>query len=463
MNQKSTVTGKIPPQATDLENAIIGALLVYSDSYEKVSSFLKKECFYLDANQKIFEAIAHLTSRGDSVDLLTVSQELINSKQLENVGGQYHLITLTQKITSSAHVLYHAEIVYQKFLARELIKLGNLVIENGYDDSKNIFESIESTYKELNKINKFTSNNDPVRIGELYDDVVEKGRKIHDGTIEAGIATPIENLTKKSGGWRGGEFIVLAARPGMGKTAFALACAKKSSSIGKPALIFSLEMTKKQLASRVISSASGVNGNKFISHGLDNNSLTIVEQHKQEILDLKIYIDDDHSSSIEKVRMKAMSMYKEYKIGIIIIDYLQLMSGDEKNREQEIANISRGLKKLAIELDIPVIALSQLSRSVETRGGSKRPILSDLRESGAIEQDADMVVFIYRPEYYGLKEWDDYDKVSCRGEAEYIVSKNRNGGLVRNRMKFQEYCTRFLDLDSTEFVEVSEDKDDLPF
>lgn len=460
--------GKIPPQAIDMEEVVLGAMMIDQRGLDEAIEILESRYFYKESHQHIFEAIDNLVESKNPVDLLTVSDQLKRNAKLEAVGGEFYLIQLTQKVGSSAHIEFHSRIIMQKHIQRSLIKSSNEIIEEAYDETIDVFDLLDRAYDELNAATNLEITAKEVTPGDLINDVVKRGRDIKEGNIEPGIFTPIKNLTAKAGGWRDGELIILAARPGMGKTSFALLCAYLPSKTGIPTAFFSLEMSKMALVARLISMESEVDGNKFNAHGLSVADAERITKVSKEINKAELFIDDSENSTIKQLRIKAKRMVREHGIRLIVIDYLQLMSGDEKNREQEISKISRGLKKLAMELALPIIALSQLSRAVETRGGSKRPMLSDLRESGAIEQDADMVGFIYRPEYYMLDEWDDYGNIPCQGEAEYIIAKNRNGGLVRNRMKFQAKYTKFSDIEVKDENELpfdapEGDNDDLPF
>lgn len=309
---------------------------------------------------------------------------------------------------------------------------------------------MDNAYSHLNIVSDILIRNKEIDLKELTEDILTHAGKLYRKEIEPGIPTPIDNLTQKMGGWRNSELIILAARPGMGKTAFALKSGWVAALQGIPVGFFSLEMSAQQLLSRLWSMDLKIDNDKFTKTGLNPQEEQRILNRLNEFDEIPFYIDDEPALSIKTLSVKAKKWKKEKGIRMLIVDYLQLMSGTKNNREQDISSISRGLKLLAKELNIPVMALSQLSRAVEQRGGNKRPLLSDLRESGAIEQDADVVQFIYRPEYYNHTEWDDYDGVSCTGEAEYIIAKNRNGGLVRNRMKFVGKYTDFSNIDDFE-------------
>lgn len=439
--------GRVPPQAIDLEEAVLGALLIDKRGFDEIGDILIPEMFYKDQHVKIYRGILNLYSETSSVDLMTITRQLEKEGTLDEIGGVHYLIGLTQKVASSAHIERHARIIVQKYIQRRLIENSTNTIESAYDNENDVLELLDNAYSNLNEIADASIKTGDVHFSDLIDTQIERGVKIYNGEIKAGLSTPIKNLNVKTGGWRDTELIILAARPGMGKTAFALACGLHTAKQDIPVAIFSLEMSKEKLTDRIISMEAEVDGNKFNIDGLNKFDVERIERYKPILKKIPLYIDDNANLSITQFQVKAKRLKHKFGVGLIIVDYLQLMVGKGNNREQEISKISRGLKMTAKELNIPIIALSQLSRSVESRGGSKRPLLSDLRESGAIEQDADMVQFLYRPEYYGITEWeDDYDRESTDGECEYIVAKNRNGGLTRNRMKFEGRYTKFSDL-----------------
>ena len=442
--------GKIPPQAIDIEEAVIGAMLIDSKSIIEIVDLLNGDMFYKEAHRLIFKAMKDLYLNSQPIDLLTVSNHLKSKKELEIVGGDYALILLTQKVASTAHIESHALIVMQKYVQRELISNSSLIIEKSYSDEADTLNILDAAYNNLNGISEILVSKKEILFSEIIDKQIEKGIKIYRKEIKPGLPTPIERLTEVSGGWRNSELIILAARPGMGKTAFVLSCALEVAKQNNSVAFFSLEMSKEKLTDRVLSMEGKIDGAKFNIHGLNDSDVEVLKPIKRDLQSIPLIIDDTATLTIEQFQIKAKRLKAKNNIKLIIIDYLQLMLGSGKNREQEISKISRGLKIVAKELNIPIIALSQLSRAVEQRGGNKRPLLSDLRESGAIEQDADIVMFIYRPEYYGMTEWDDYDRSPTENEAEYIVSKNRNGGLIRNRMKFEGRFTLFSDIEDND-------------
>lgn len=443
--------GKLPPQAVDLEEVILGALLIDRKGIFEVMEILNPEVFYKQAHQHIFEAIKELYVEGSALDLLTVSEKLKSNGKLQLCGGEFYLIQLTQKVSSSAHIEYHSRIILQKYIQRQLIKSSNQIIELAYNEEKDVFDLLDQAYDSLNEVSEVSVKPQEALLGTMINSQIVKGMQIYKSEVKAGIETPIRQLTQKCGGWRDGELIIIAARPGMGKTSLAIAYGLYAAKKKIPTAFFSLEMSKEQLTNRIISMEAKIDSEKFTVHGLSEEDGRKAFETENYLKSIPFYIDDTGTVTIENFQIKAKKFAAKYGVKFIIVDYLQLMSGGgnfKGNKEQEISKISRGLKLVAKDLNIPVIALAQLSRAVETRGGSKRPMLSDLRDSGAIEQDADVVQFIYRPEYYNITEWDDeYDRAPTVDQAEYIVAKNRNGGLTRNRMRFDKKYTLFSDLD----------------
>ncbi|MCB0372719.1 MAG: replicative DNA helicase [Muricauda sp.] len=444
--------GKIPPQAVDLEEVVIGAMMIDKKGVDEVIDILHPEVFYKDAHKYIFEAIFKLFESSEPVDLLTVSAQLKKDGKLEAVGGDFYLIKLTQKVASSAHIEFHARIILQKYIQRSLIKISSEIIEEAYGDATDVFDLLDNAEAKLYEVTQGNLKRSAETAQNLVIQAKKKIEEISNKEGLSGIPSGFDKLDRLTSGWQPSDLIIVAARPGMGKTALTLSMARNiavNSDI--PVAFFSLEMSSVQLITRLISSETGLSSEKLRTGKL--------EKHEWEQLNVKVkalekaplFIDDTPSLSIFDLRAKARRLASQHKIRLIIIDYLQLMTagGSQKggNREQEISTISRNLKALAKELDVPVIALSQLSRAVETRGGSKRPILSDLRESGAIEQDADIVSFIYRPEYYKIDEWDDEERTPTQGQAEFIVAKHRNGGLDNIRLKFVGALGKFDNLD----------------
>ncbi|MDO6519916.1 primary replicative DNA helicase [Zobellia uliginosa] len=464
--------GKIPPQSVDLEEVVLGAMMIDKKGVDEVIDILHPDVFYKDAHRYIYEAIFKLFESSEPVDLLTVSSQLKKDGRLEAVGGDFYLIKLTQKVASSAHIEFHARIILQKFIQRSLIKISNEIIEEAYDESTDVFDLLDSAESKLYDVTQGNLKRSAETAMDLVIQAKKKIEEISNKEGMSGIATGFDKLDKLTSGWQPSDLIIVAARPGMGKTALTLSMARNIAVDGGQAVaFFSCEMSSVQLITRLISSETGLSSEKLRTGKL--------EKHEWEQLNVKVkalekaplFIDDTPSLSIFDLRAKARRLASQHDIKIIIIDYLQLMTaggtGKGGNREQEISTISRNLKALAKELNIPVIALSQLSRAVETRGGSKRPLLSDLRESGAIEQDADIVSFIFRPEYYKIDEWDDEERSPTQGQAEFIVAKHRNGGLENIRLKFIGNLGKFDNLDDFdspfEFQSKMNENEDNPF
>ena len=444
--------GKIPPQALDLEEVVLGAMMIDKKGVDEVIDILSPDAFYKEAHQHIFEAIFQLFENSEPIDLLTVSSQLKKNKKLAAIGGDFYLISLTQKVSSSAHIEFHARIILQKFIQRSLIKISSEIIEDSYDESKDVFDLLDNAEAKLYEVTQGNIKRSSETAQNL---VIQAKRKIEEISNKeglSGIPSGFAKLDRLTSGWQESDLIIVASRPGMGKTALTLSMARNMAVNNNiPVAFFSLEMSSVQLITRLISSETGLSSEKLRTGRL--------EKHEWEQLNVKVkglekatlFIDDTPSLSIFDLRAKARRLASQHGIKLIVIDYLQLMTAGSNmkggNREQEISTISRNLKALAKELSVPVIALSQLSRAVETRGGSKRPLLSDLRESGAIEQDADIVSFIYRPEYYKIEEWDDDDRTPTEGQAEFIVAKHRNGGLDSIRLKFIANLGKFDNLD----------------
>ena len=464
--------GKIPPQSVDLEEVVLGAMMIDKKGVDEVIDILHPDVFYKDAHRHIYEAIFKLFESSEPVDLITVSSQLKRDGRLDTIGGDFYLIKLTQKVASSAHIEFHARIILQKYIQRSLIKISNEIIEEAYDESTDVFDLLDSAESKLYDVTQGNLKRSAETAMDLVIQAKKKIEEISNKEGMSGIATGFDKLDKLTSGWQPSDLIIVAARPGMGKTALTLSMARNIAvDGGQGVAFFSCEMSSVQLITRLISSETGLSSEKLRTGKL--------EKHEWEQLNVKVkalekaplFIDDTPSLSIFDLRAKARRLASQHNIKIIIIDYLQLMTagGTSKggNREQEISTISRNLKALAKELNIPVIALSQLSRAVETRGGSKRPLLSDLRESGAIEQDADIVSFIFRPEYYKIDEWDDEERSPTQGQAEFIVAKHRNGGLENIRLKFIGNLGKFDNLDDFdspfEFQSKMNENEDNPF
>src|SRR6056300_293744 len=445
--------GKIPPQAIDLEEAVLGAMLIDEKGVNEIIELLSPEVFYKRSHQLIYESIERLFRESEPIDLLTVSADLKKNKNFEPAGGDFYLISLSQKVSSSAHIEFHSRIILQKYILRKLITISNEIIQKSYNESTDVMDLLDEAESKLYDV---AQGNIKTSTESAQNLVIRAKARIEEIAKQeglSGVSTGFEKLDKLTSGWQPSDLVIIAARPGMGKTALALSMARNISVQQKiPVAFFSLEMSSVQLITRLISSETGLSSDKLRTGKLADYEWQQLNIKVSDLESSPLFIDDSPSLTIFELRAKARRLSSSHGIKLIIIDYLQLMnigsSNKAGNREQEISTISRNLKALAKELDIPVIALSQLSRAVETRGGTKRPMLSDLRESGAIEQDADIVSFIYRPEYYNIDEWDDEERTPSQGQAEFIVAKHRNGGLDNIRLKFIGHLGKFEDLDS---------------
>ncbi len=446
--------GKLPPQAVDLEEAVIGALMLDKEALTDVIDILKKESFYKEDHQLIYEAILDLFQRSEPIDILTVTQELKKKGTLEQVGGPFYIAQLTNRVASSANVEFHARIISQKHIQRELIKISSETIKSAYDETVDVFDLLDQAEARLFEVAEGNIRKSYDDMNKLLHKAIKQLEIIskQDGT--SGVPTGFMNLDRVTGGFQKSDMIVLAARPGMGKTAFVLSLARNSAvDYKKGVAVFSLEMSSLQLVNRLIASETEIAAEKLKKGNLEPHEWEQLNARIGKLTNAPIYINDTPGLSVFELRAQCRRLKAEKDIQMVIIDYLQLMSagtGEGKgNREQEISTISRAIKGIAKELDIPIIALSQLSRAVETRGGDKKPMLSDLRESGAIEQDADMVMFIYRPEYYNLTE--DADGNSTAGMAELIIAKHRNGSTEDVKIRFVNHLAKFTNWDNDNF------------
>src|SRR5690554_5935759 len=448
--------GKIQPQAIDLEEAVLGALMIDKKGIDDVVDLLSPDAFYKETHQHIFESINFLFKDEQPIDLLTVSAQLRKSGKLDLVGGDFYLIGLTQKISSSAHIEFHARIILQKFIQRSLIRISSEIIEDCFDETTDVFDLLDKSETKFYEVTQGNIKKSSETAQDLVRQAKSRIEEIANKEGLSGVATGFNKLDELTSGWQPSDLIIIAARPGMGKTAFVLSMARNVAiDYHHPVAVFSLEMSSVQLITRLISSETGLTSEKLRTGKLEKHEWEQLNTKVKDLEKAPLFIDDTPSLSIFDLRAKARRLASQHGIKLIIVDYLQLMTagtnGKGGNREQEISTISRNLKALAKELEIPVIALSQLSRAVETRTGSKRPLLSDLRESGAIEQDADIVSFIYRPEYYKIDEWDDEDQSPTKDQAEFIVAKHRNGGLDSIRLKFLGHLGKFGNLDEFGF------------
>lgn len=446
--------GRVPPQAVDLEEAVLGAMLLEQDAVSNVIDILKEDVFYKEAHQKIFAAILSLFAQSKPVDILTVTQELKTQGNLELVGGAYYVSLLTNRVASAANVEYHTRIVLQKFLQRQLIKISSEIIRDCYEDTTDVFDILDKAERELFAVSEHNLRRSYNTMMELVRDAVDQIEKAtkQEGHL-SGVPSGFAALDRITAGWQKSDLVVMAARPGMGKTAFVLTMARNIAvDFKRPIAVFSLEMSGVQLVTRLIASETELEADKLKRGNLEQYEWQQLNARIANLTDAPLFIDDTPALSIFELRAKCRRLKAQHNIELVIVDYLQLMtvgSDSRGNREQEISNISRSMKSLAKELSIPVIALSQLSRAVETRAGSKRPILSDLRESGAIEQDADMVLFIYRPEYYQITE--DEQGRSTEGLAQIIIAKHRNGSLGEVNLRFISKFARFADYESVDY------------
>jgi len=444
--------GKLPPQALELEKSVIGALMIEKDAFASIADLLTPESFYSDQHRHIFEAIRALSTKDAPIDILSVVEQLKVMGNLEQAGGVLYLSELTQRVASAAHLRYHAQIVAQKATARDLITVACQIEEAGYDETQDVHDLLQDAEAKIFEISQRSQKRDVTHISPVIGEAFERMRNASksEGSI-SGIPSGFTELDKITSGWQKSDLIIIAARPAMGKTAFVLSMAKNIAVDYKiPVAIFSLEMSNVQLVNRLIMNVCEIEGSKIRNGRLTQNEWEKLENGIRPLGDAPIFVDDTPGLSVFELRSKARKLVREKGIQVIIIDYLQLMNANGAffgSREQEVSIISRTLKGLAKELDIPVIALSQLSRNVEKRDSSnsnvdgKKPLLSDLRESGAIEQDADMVCFIHRPEYYKL--YDDGNGKDLRGLGQIIVAKHRNGATDEIWLRFIGKYTRF--------------------
>ena len=442
--------GRLQPQAVDLEEAVLGAMMLEQSAVNQAIDILKPESFYKEAHQKIYSALLSLFQKGEPIDILTTTQELKLQGQLDVVGGPFYIAQLTNRVGSTVNVEYHARIIAQKYIQRELIRISSEIIKDAFEETTDVFDLLDKAESNLFQVAEGNIRKNYDSMSNIMRETIaniEAARKNTDGV--SGIPSGFTDLDRITSGWQRSDMVVLAARPGMGKTAFVLSMARNMAvDHGVPVAVFSLEMASAQLVQRLIASESEISAEKLRRGDLQDHEYQQLHQRIGKLSDAPLFIDDTPALSIFELRAKCRRLKAQHGIQLIIIDYLQLMTAgsDKGNREQEISSISRSIKSIAKELDVPIIALSQLSRSVETRGGDKRPILSDLRESGAIEQDADIVSFIYRPEYYGIDE--DGEGNPTAGTGELIIAKHRNGALGNVKLKFIGRLAKFTNLDS---------------
>jgi len=453
--------GKVPPQAIEIEEAVLGAILIEKDAVIAVLDILKPESFYKDAHQKIYNAILELSTKEKPIDILTVTEELRSNDELESVGGPFYISQLTNRVASSAHIEYHSRIVAQKYIQRELIRISSEIQNRAFDDSIDVDDLLDFSERELFDVAEGNIKRETVKINVLIKKAIERIEEAgkHEETL-VGVPSGYTKLDRLTSGWQKSDLIIVAARPSMGKTAFALSMSRTIAvEHNRPIAFFSLEMSSVQLVNRLIVSETELPSNRIKNGNLDEHEWKQLDTKIKQLVEAPIYIDDSPAISIFELRAKCRRLKLQHDIQLIIVDYLQLMTGPPNifSREQEVSSISRSLKSIAKELDVPIIALSQLNRSVEIRSGSKRPQLSDLRESGAIEQDADMVLFIHRPEKYGIFEDDDGN--SLVGLSEILLSKNRNGPVGDIVLRFRDEFAKFVELDEMPVNKMSSSDD----
>ena len=446
--------GKLPPQAVDIEEAVLGALMLERDALSTVIDILHPESFYKEAHSKIYEAIVQLFNHSEPVDIKTVVHQLRRNGTLEIVGGAYYIADLTARVNSAANIEYHARIISEQSIKRELIRISSEIQQEAYEDTIDVFNLLDKAEQSLFDVSESHIRKNYDKMSSLLTkaiEQIEEKKEKKDGLT--GIASGFTALDRITSGWQPSDLVIIAARPGMGKTAFVVSAMRNAAvDWNEPVALFSLEMSSVQLVNRLISAEAELESEKIKNGKLADYEWEQLLHKTSKLSNAPIFIDDTPGLSILELRAKARRLVAQHGVRMIIIDYLQLMTGDTSknasgNREQEIASISRALKGLAKELNVPVIALSQLSRAVETRGGDKKPQLSDLRESGSIEQDADMVMFLYRPEYYGITQGED--GMPLTGVGELIIAKHRNGRTDTVQLKFIGRYTKFADLDQT--------------
>lgn len=440
--------GKKPPQAIDIEEAVLGALMLEPNAISDIIDVINPECFYKESNRKIFRAIASLASKHAPVDIFTISEELKKLGDLDSVGGTVYLSQLSMKIGAAAHIDYHAKILLQKYIQRELIGISYEVQRDSFDDNIPVDDLLDTTQQKIFTLSDRNMKRDTQAIQFVISQAIDdlQSTQLREDGL-SGVPSGYTSIDRVTLGWQPSDLIIIAARPSVGKTAFVLTMARNMSvDHNVPVAFFSLEMSSLQLAKRLMISETGLESDK-IKGGkkLADYEWEQLNSKLNQLVKAPLYIDDTPSLSIYEFRSKARRLVANAGVKMIVIDYLQLMTGPPElkgMREQEVSAISRSLKSIAKELNIPIIALSQLSRAVETRGGAKRPQLSDLRESGAIEQDADIVMFIHRPDYYGLTD----ENPELRGMTDIIIAKHRNGEVKDVQMRFRSSEVKFVDV-----------------
>ena len=448
--QISAESGRKPPQAIEIEEAVLAAMMLENDVVADCLDQLNDKCFYKEANRKIFEAIREIASRNDKVDILTVADELSRRGTLEEVGGAAYLSEMSMRISAASNTDYHCKILLQKFIQRELISISHNIQKNAYEDSLPVDDLLQTAAQDIFELTDNNMRKDTAPVGAVLTRAIteiEEGQNRTDGL--SGVPSGYRGIDAVTYGWQKSDLIILAARPSVGKTAFVLTMARNMAvDHNIPVAMFSLEMSETQLIKRVLVGETGLESSKIwgAKKFRDPEDWNILNERIARLSRSPLWIDDTSALSIYEFRAKARRLVHTHNVKLIIIDYLQLMTGPPElrgMREQEVSAISRSLKAIAKELSVPIIALSQLSRKVEDRGGNKRPQLSDLRESGAIEQDADIVMFIHRPEFLGVEAPEMYP-----GYTEPIIAKHRNGETKDVEMRFIKEEAKFVDANS---------------
>lgn len=447
--------GKVPPNATEIEEAVLGALMLEKDAIFRVVDVLKPDAFYKEANQHIYQAVVDLMKDSEPIDMISVIERLKRNQTLDKAGGDMYIAQLTMRIGSIAHLEHHAKLVAEKYIQRELIRISGEIQKRAFADATDVEDLIQFSETEMYKIAEGNIKKQTVSMGEVVElalDEIEAASK--NSSDLSGVPSGFTDLDRMTSGWQRSDLIILAARPSMGKTAFVLNIARNVAVANHPVVVFSLEMAAIQLVKRMISTEAEIPQDKIRSGKLEDWEWQQLESRLPILSKAPLYIDDTPGLSIFELRAKCRRLAREKNgLSMIIIDYLQLMNAaGQSSREQEVSVISRSLKALAKELNVPVIALSQLNRSVTTRQGEKRPMLSDLRESGAIEQDADIVMFIHRPEMLGVTQYED--GTPTIGMADIIIAKHRNGAVGDVRLRFEGKYARFVDASNTGLADI---------
>lgn len=458
--------GHLQPQAIEIERAVLGALMIDKDAFTVISEIVHPETFYEPRNQKIYQAVQTLNMSQKPVDIMTVTEELKKEGTLDDVGGPGYIVELSSHVASSAHIEYHAHVLQQKYLARQLIQFASMIETEAFDETIDIDELMQKAEGKLFELSQKNMAEDYQQI----DPIVEEAHRI---LIEAsntkgltGVPSGYHDLDRITAGWQRSDLVIIAGRPAMGKTSFALSIAKNISvDLREPVAFFSLEMNRVQLVNRMISNVCSISGTKILNGDLTQDEWERFDNNINKLMGAPLYVDDTPGLSVFELRTKARRLVREHQVKIIMIDYLQLMNANGmrfNSRQEEVSTISRSLKGLAKELDIPILALSQLNRTVEQREGpeGKRPQLSDLRESGAIEQDADMVLFVHRPEYYHI--YEDEKGNDLHGMAQIIIAKHRKGATGDVLLNFRGEYTRFSNPEDNDFPQAVSKMDDEP-